>query len=89
MYLVYVLYDSLTHMLYHYTVDVFVPKIYPDLSTSKVLTMEWVDGARLNDDAKIKAMNLDSSKLIDILVECSLRQMLENGTCYLLYCYTA
>lgn len=56
-----------------------MPKIYPDLSTSKVLTMEWVEGARLNDEGKLAAMNLDPSKLVDILVECSLRQMLENG----------
>ena len=35
--------------LYASIPDVFVPKVYTDLSTSKVLTMEWVDGARLND----------------------------------------
>ena len=32
--------------LYSNIPDVFVPKIYTTLSTSKVLTMEWVDGAR-------------------------------------------
>lgn len=41
--------------------------------------MEWVDGARLNDKAAIDAMGLDSSKFVDTLVQCSLRQMLENG----------
>ena len=35
-----------------FTVDVFVPKIYTDLSTSKILTMEWVDGVRLNDKVR-------------------------------------
>lgn len=45
----------------------------------QVLTMEWVDGARLNDKAAIDAMGLDSSKFVDTLVQCSLRQMLENG----------
>jgi aarF domain-containing kinase len=35
--------------LYASLPDVFVPKVYTDLSTSRVLTMEWVDGARLND----------------------------------------
>lgn len=65
--------------LYSVIPDVFVPKIYPDLSTSKVLTMEWVDGARLNDRAAIVAMGLEPSKFVDTLVQCSLRQMLENG----------
>ena len=46
---------------------------------TQVLTMEWVDGARLNDKAAIDAMGLDSSKFVDTLVQCSLRQMLENG----------
>ena len=39
----------------------------------QVLTMEWVDGARLNDKAAIEAMGLDSSKFVDTLVQCSLR----------------
>ena len=29
--------------------DVFVPKVYSELTTRKVLTMEWVDGFRLTD----------------------------------------
>lgn len=65
--------------LYANIPNIFVPKVYTDLSTTKVLTMEWVDGARLNDKASIDAMGLDSSQLIDTLVQCSLRQMLENG----------
>jgi aarF domain-containing kinase len=65
--------------LYSDIPDVFVPKVYTDLSTSKVLTMEWVDGARLNDKKAIESMGLDSSKFVDTLVQCTLRQMLENG----------
>jgi aarF domain-containing kinase len=37
--------------LYASIPDVFVPKVYTGLSTGKVLTMEWVTGAKLNDDA--------------------------------------
>eukprot|EP00639_Heterosigma_akashiwo_P007598 CAMPEP_0194563432 /NCGR_PEP_ID=MMETSP0292-20121207/3497_1 /TAXON_ID=39354 /ORGANISM="Heterosigma akashiwo, Strain CCMP2393" /LENGTH=653 /DNA_ID=CAMNT_0039412375 /DNA_START=160 /DNA_END=2117 /DNA_ORIENTATION=- len=59
--------------------DVFVPKIYPDLSTKRVLTMEWVDGTRLTEENALAAQGLDSSKLVDTLVQCSLRQLLENG----------
>jgi aarF domain-containing kinase len=43
--------------------------------------MEWVDGARLNDKAKLEEMGLDGSKFVDTLVQCSLRQLLENGFC--------
>lgn len=59
--------------------DVFVPKIYSELTTSKVLTMEWVDGFRLTDGQTLDAYNLDRKKLLDTLIQCSLRQILENG----------
>lgn len=59
--------------------DVFVPKIYSELTSRKVLTMEWVDGFRLTDSASLEANNLDRKKLVDTLVQCSLRQIMENG----------
>lgn len=65
--------------LYAGVTDVFVPKIYSDLTTSKVLTMEWVDGFRLTDSASLESYGLDRKKLVDTLVQCSLRQILENG----------
>lgn len=65
--------------LYAGVTDVFVPKVYSDLTTRKVLTMEWVDGFRLTDENSLRQYGLDESKLIDALVQCSLRQILENG----------
>mmetsp|Transcript_12623 Transcript_12623/g.16888 ORF Transcript_12623/g.16888 Transcript_12623/m.16888 type:complete len:920 (+) Transcript_12623:281-3040(+) len=65
--------------LYASVPDVFVPKIYSEMTTQKVLTMEWVDGTRLTDSNTLKAIGLDNEKLIDTLVQCSLRQILENG----------
>jgi len=62
--------------LYAGVKDVFVPKIYSDLTTNKVLTMEWVDGFRLTDRGSLARYGLDNSKLVDTLVQCSLRQIL-------------
>ena len=59
--------------------DVFVPKIYSDFTTNKVLTMEWVDGVRLTDRAALQRYGLDASKLVDTLVQCEMRQIL--GAC--------
>lgn len=64
--------------LYAAVNDVFVPKVYSELTTSKVLTMEWVDGYRLSDP-NLETYGLDRKKLVDILIQCSLRQILENG----------
>ena len=59
--------------------QVFVPKVYSDLTTRKVLVMEWVDGYRLTDSASLEQCGLDKSKLVDTLVQSSIRQILENG----------
>lgn len=59
--------------------DVFVPKVYSELTTRKVLTMEWVDGCRLTDSESLEEYQLDRKKLVDTLVQCSLRQIMEKG----------
>ena len=59
--------------------NVFVPKVYSELTTRRVLTMEWVDGCRLTDSASLAAYDLDRVQLVDSLVQCSLRQIMENG----------
>ena len=41
--------------------------------------MEWVDGYRLTDSSSLAKYNLETSKLVDTLVQCSLQQILENG----------
>ncbi|CAM6120342.1 unnamed protein product [Calypogeia fissa] len=56
-----------------------VPKIYWDLTSRGVLTMEWVDGLKLTDKEALKNANLDVQSLVDQGVFCSLRQLLEEG----------
>lgn len=65
--------------LYATIPDVFIPRIYPDLCTTKVLTMEWVEGVRLVEGDRLRAMGFSPERLVETLVQCSLRQMLENG----------
>ncbi|CAM9724651.1 unnamed protein product [Chrysoparadoxa australica] len=65
--------------LYLIVPNVFVPKVYSELTSKKVLTMEWVEGARLVDKEALAGYGLEGTSLVDTLVQCSLRQMLENG----------
>jgi len=65
--------------LYGGVEGVFVPKVYSELTTSKVLTMEWIEGFRLTDVESLDRLGLDRKKLVDTLVQCSLRQILGNG----------
>ncbi|XP_059641022.1 uncharacterized protein LOC132283133 isoform X2 [Cornus florida] len=56
-----------------------VPKIYWNLTRKAVLTMEWIDGIKLTDEARLKKAFLNRKELIDQGLYCSLRQLLEVG----------
>lgn len=42
-----------------------VPKIYWNYTRKAVLTMEWIDGIKLNNDAALKEESLNRKELID------------------------
>lgn len=54
--------------------DVFVPRIHWKYTRRRVLTLEWVNGVRLTS-AKAE----DRRHLVETLLQCSLRQMLNTG----------
>ncbi|KVH95112.1 Protein kinase-like domain-containing protein, partial [Cynara cardunculus var. scolymus] len=56
-----------------------VPKIYWNFTRRAVLTMEWIDGIKLNDEAALKKASLNRKELIDRGLYCSLMQLLEVG----------
>ncbi|KAB1199691.1 hypothetical protein CJ030_MR0G015622 [Morella rubra] len=59
--------------------DVLVPDIFWDYTSGKVLTMEWVDGVKLNEQAAIEKQGLRVLDLVNTGIQCSLRQLLEYG----------
>ncbi|KAG0613018.1 hypothetical protein M758_6G070100 [Ceratodon purpureus] len=59
--------------------DVLVPGMYWDYTSVKVLTMEWVEGTKLSEQARIEQQGLNILKLVDTGIQCSLRQLLEHG----------
>jgi predicted unusual protein kinase regulating ubiquinone biosynthesis (AarF/ABC1/UbiB family) len=58
---------------------IYVPSIYWQFTAKRVLTMEWVDGVKLTELDKIKALGFDIREIIGVGVECSLRQLLDRG----------
>ncbi len=65
--------------LYGHLQDIYVPKIYWEYTGRRVLTMEWINGTKLTNMEAIKAQDIDARHLIDMGVQCSLRQLLEHG----------
>ncbi|OLT58555.1 ABC1 kinase family protein [Moorena bouillonii] len=65
--------------LYGKLPEIYVPRIYWDYTGRRVLTMEWITGSKLTDMETIKAQGIDAKHLIEVGVNCSLRQLLEYG----------
>ncbi len=56
-----------------------VPSIYWRYSSQHVLTLEWIDGFKLNDTQRIQEAGLATDTLIQTGVTAGLRQLLEFG----------
>jgi predicted unusual protein kinase regulating ubiquinone biosynthesis (AarF/ABC1/UbiB family) len=56
-----------------------VPVIYWRYSSVHVLTLEWINGFKLNDTQSIRSAGLDPDTVIQIGVTAGLRQLLEHG----------
>ncbi len=65
--------------LYGHLKEIYVPRIYWEYTGRRVLTMEWVNGTKLTNLEAIAAQGIDARYLIEVGVQCSLRQLLEHG----------
>mmetsp|Transcript_12548 Transcript_12548/g.18750 ORF Transcript_12548/g.18750 Transcript_12548/m.18750 type:complete len:797 (+) Transcript_12548:48-2438(+) len=59
--------------------NVTAPKIYWDTTSKRVLTMEWIDGVKLTERERIENLGFDVIELVDTGVQCTLRQLLQDG----------
>ncbi|CAD5971258.1 putative protein sll0005 [Planktothrix tepida] len=65
--------------LYGNIQDIYVPRIYWEYTGRRVLTMEWINGSKLTNLEEVAAQGIDARYLIEVGVQCSLRQLLEHG----------
>ncbi|WP_026104228.1 AarF/ABC1/UbiB kinase family protein [Anabaena sp. PCC 7108] len=65
--------------LYGHMQDIYVPKIYWEYTNRRVLTMEWINGIKLTQTKELQELGINARYLIEIGVQCSLRQLLEHG----------
>ncbi len=59
--------------------NIAVPEIYRHATSRRVLTMEWIDGVKLTNIQAVKNLGINPDKMIEIGVNCSLKQLLEHG----------
>jgi len=58
---------------------IVIPKIYPAFSSKRVLTMDFVDGVKINDYAMLEKYNLDRKTLVMTYFHSILEQALLHG----------
>ncbi|KAL8171230.1 hypothetical protein V2J09_023034 [Rumex salicifolius] len=56
-----------------------IPLVYKELSGSRVLVMEWIDGIRCTNPKAIKDSGIDLNGFLTVGVSAALRQLLEFG----------
>nr|CAB3466858.1 unnamed protein product [Digitaria exilis] len=56
-----------------------IPRVYKQLSGSRALVMEWIDGIRCTDPQAIKEAGIDVEGFLTVGVSAALRQLLEFG----------
>ena len=59
--------------------SVFVPAYYKELSDSRVLTMDFVEGVRINQKEAIEKMGFKTSKVADLLIRSFARMIFMFG----------
>jgi ubiquinone biosynthesis protein len=56
-----------------------VPRVHWQLSTSKVLVLEWLEGAKATDSEGLQKLHIDSGAAARNLAQLVLKQIFENG----------
>ena len=56
-----------------------VPIVYWDRTSTKVLTTEWISGVKLTEFESIRAYGYNVLTLVDVGIQCTLRQLLDSG----------
>ena len=59
--------------------NIHVPTIYWNVSTKKVLTMEFIHGTKVTDLEEQKKRDIDPAKVNRLLIKTYLKQLLEDG----------
>ena len=65
--------------LYSYLPEILVPGIYSQSTGRRVLTMEWIEGIKLTALDELGRRGISPTHVIEVGVQCSLRQLLEHG----------
>jgi predicted unusual protein kinase regulating ubiquinone biosynthesis (AarF/ABC1/UbiB family) len=59
--------------------NLHIPKIYPELSSRRIITMEYIAGVKLTDVERLRQAGVDPGEKLRFLIRTYLKQLLEDG----------
>ncbi len=59
--------------------DLHLPVTYPQLSSKRLITMEFIDGCKVTDIAKLKAWEISGARIADIGITVTLASIFDHG----------
>ncbi|PSR93200.1 ABC1 protein precursor [Actinidia chinensis var. chinensis] len=71
--------DNFRKLSPHIALYVYAPKVYWNLSTSKLLTMEFIDGAQVNDVKKIQRLGIQPNEVTKLVSQAFAEMMFKHG----------
>lgn len=64
---------------FEHSPDIYIPRVYPEYTSEKVLVMERVEGIRIDNIQAIEAMGFDRKKLAKTGINAYFKMILEDG----------
>lgn len=58
---------------------IVIPAVVWELSTPRLLVMDWIDGVKVTDVAGMRRAAIDAQQMADLLTDCYCRQVLVHG----------
>ncbi len=58
---------------------IYIPEVYDDYTTRRVLVLEWIDGIKINDYAKLEAAGIDRLEVANRTVQAYFHQFFDEG----------
>src|SRR5712692_4684259 len=58
---------------------IYIPAVYDDYTTRRVLVLEWIDGIKINDYAALEAAGIDRLEVANRTVQAYFKQFFEEG----------
>ncbi|KAK2634995.1 hypothetical protein Ddye_029787 [Dipteronia dyeriana] len=71
--------DNFRKLSPHIANYVYAPKVYWNVSTSKLLTMEFIDGAQVNDVKTIKKLGIRTDEVAKLVSQAFAEMMFKHG----------